>query len=98
MLIEDLECQLVFGVCVASDQLRGLADRLLSRELVVRKARQPVRQEVPLDPCQGGDAFDIAEEAAVALRNWLPVGEKSLHGYVDMAELARHPGSSADDA
>ena len=67
------------------------------RELVVGKARQPVGQQVPLDACQRSDALGIGEKAAVALRNGLALGEKSLHGDVDVAELACHPGSTADD-
>ncbi|GAA3451324.1 hypothetical protein GCM10018962_31570 [Dactylosporangium matsuzakiense] len=65
---------------------------------VVGEAGQPVGQEVAHDAGQGGDALHVAQEAAAAGREGLALFEQAVHGDVDVAELAGHPGGALDDA
>ncbi len=72
-------------------------DRLHPRQRVVRVAAQPVGQQVLHDPGQRGDALRVTDEAAVADRQRLVLGEQPVHRDLHVPELAGHPGRALHD-
>ncbi len=95
LLLEDLPRQRVTGLAVAPDQLGRPGQRLDVGEPVPRVAGQPVRQQVLLDPGQGGEALDVAAQPAVADRHRLARFQQPLQRDLDVAQFTRHAGRPA---
>ena len=94
LLLEDLSRHLVATLAEGA-QFLGCGIEGRGGQLVVGVTREPVRQQVVADARERREALDIADEAAVALRHRLAIGEQTFHRDVHVAELAGHPRRTA---